>query len=94
MMLARKLPYFNTKTLTLNLANLQLGEGFIDFPFILFQSSFYFILFFDFMTCNDGKQKHAVEGVNKNMVDERERDANGGEGQKIKYEITTYLFFW
>jgi hypothetical protein len=26
-MLARKLPYFNTKTLTLNLANLELGEG-------------------------------------------------------------------
>jgi hypothetical protein len=62
MMLARKLPYFNTKTLTLNLANLELGEGFRDFPFILFQSSFYFIfLIFHFMTCNDGKQKHYVE---------------------------------
>jgi hypothetical protein len=36
LMLARKLSYFNTKTLTLNLANLKLGEGFIDFPFILF----------------------------------------------------------
>jgi hypothetical protein len=53
MMLARKLPYFNTKTLTLNLANMELGEGFRDFPLIIFQSSFYFI--FDFMTCNDGK---------------------------------------
>jgi hypothetical protein len=62
MMLARKLPYFNTKILTLNLANLELGEGFRDFPFILFQSSFYlFIFIFDFMICNDGKQKHAVE---------------------------------
>jgi hypothetical protein len=65
MLLARKLSYFNTKTLTLNLANLKLGEGFRDFPFILFQSSFYlyiyFFEFFDFMTCNDGKQKHDVE---------------------------------
>jgi hypothetical protein len=59
-MLARKLPYVNTKTLTLNLANLELEEGFRDFPFILFQSSFYFFIF-DFMTCNGGKQKHAVE---------------------------------
>jgi hypothetical protein len=33
MMLARKLPYFNTKTLTLNLANLELGEGFRDFSY-------------------------------------------------------------
>jgi hypothetical protein len=48
MMLARKLPYFNTKTLTLNLANMKLGEGFRDFPFILFQSSFYlYFLFYD-----------------------------------------------
>jgi hypothetical protein len=65
MMLARKLPYFNTKTLTLNLANLELGEGFRDFPFILFQNSFYFYIyffnFFDFVTCNDGKQKYAME---------------------------------
>jgi hypothetical protein len=36
MMLARKIPYFNTKTLTLNLANLELREGFRDFPLILF----------------------------------------------------------
>jgi hypothetical protein len=29
------------------------------------------------MTCNGGKQKHFVEkGVNKNMVDKRERDKN------------------
>jgi hypothetical protein len=29
------------------------------------------------MTCNDGKQKHVAEkGVNKNMVDERERNKN------------------
>jgi hypothetical protein len=56
MMLARKLPYFNTKALTLNLANLELGEGFRYFSFILFQSSFFY-----FMICNDGKQKHAVE---------------------------------
>jgi hypothetical protein len=57
MMLVRKLPYFNTKTPTLNLANLELGEGFRDFPFILFQSSFYLFIYFifDFMTCNDGK---------------------------------------
>jgi hypothetical protein len=41
MMQARKLAYFKTKTLTLNLANLELGEGFGDFPFILFQSSIY-----------------------------------------------------
>jgi hypothetical protein len=62
MILARKLPYFNTKTLTLNLPNLELGEALIDFSFILFQSFFYFFLFiFDFMTCNDGKQKHAVK---------------------------------
>jgi hypothetical protein len=47
-MLARKLPYFNTKTLTLNLANLELGEGFRDFPFILFQSSFY-LYFLNFL---------------------------------------------
>jgi hypothetical protein len=48
MMLARELPYFNTKILTLNLANLEFGGGFRDFPFILFQSSFYFffILFY------------------------------------------------
>jgi hypothetical protein len=63
MMLARKLPYFNNKTLTLNLANFELGEGFRDFPFILCQSSFYLYIFnfFHFMTCNDGKQKHVVE---------------------------------
>jgi hypothetical protein len=65
MMLAIKLPYFNTKTLTLNLANLELGEGFRDFPVILFQSSFYLYIYIfyilDFMTCNDGKQKHVVE---------------------------------
>jgi hypothetical protein len=63
MMLARKLSYFNTNTLTLNLANLELGEGFKDFPFILFQSSFYLFIFefFYFITCNDGKQKHDVE---------------------------------
>jgi hypothetical protein len=41
---ASKKTYFNTKTLTLNLANLKLGEGFRDFPFILFQSSLYFFL--------------------------------------------------
>jgi hypothetical protein len=61
MMLARKLPYFNTTTLTLNIANLELGEGFRDFPFILFQSSFYFLYLFYFMTSDDGKQKHVVE---------------------------------
>jgi hypothetical protein len=62
MMLTRELPYFNTKTLTLNLVNLELREGFRDFPFILFQSSFYlYFLFFYFLTCNDGKQKHAME---------------------------------
>jgi hypothetical protein len=63
MMLARKLPYLNTKTLTLNLANLELGEGFRDFPFILFQSSFYLFIIeiFDFVTCNDGRQKRAME---------------------------------
>jgi hypothetical protein len=64
MMLARKLPYFNTDTLTLTLANLELGEGFRDFPFILFQSSIYLFIYlfiFDFMICNDGKQKHVVE---------------------------------
>jgi hypothetical protein len=60
MMLARKLSYFNTKTLTLNLANLELGEEFRDFSFILFQSSLY-IYIFDFMTYNEGKQKHVVE---------------------------------
>jgi hypothetical protein len=32
------------------------------------------------------------QGVNKNMVNERRRDANGGKGWKIKYEITTSLF--
>jgi hypothetical protein len=62
MMLARKLSYFNTKTLTLNLANLELGEEFRDFPFILFKSSFYLFIFKnDFMICNDSKQKHVVE---------------------------------
>jgi hypothetical protein len=63
MMLARKLRYSNSKTLTLNLANLEHGEGFRDFPFILFQSSFYLyiFLFFYFITCNEGKQKHVVE---------------------------------
>jgi hypothetical protein len=45
MMLARKLPYFDTKTLTLNIANLEHSEGFRDFPFILFQSSFYSYIF-------------------------------------------------
>jgi hypothetical protein len=33
MMLVRKLPYFNTKTLTQNLANLELGEGFRDYSY-------------------------------------------------------------
>jgi hypothetical protein len=33
MMLARKLPYFNTKTLTLNLGNLELQEGFRDLSY-------------------------------------------------------------
>jgi hypothetical protein len=33
MMLAKKLPYFNTKTITLNLSNLELGEGFRDFSY-------------------------------------------------------------
>jgi hypothetical protein len=63
MMLARKLSYFNTKTITLNLGNLELGEGFRDFLFILFQSFFYLYFFeiFDFMTCNDGNQKHAMK---------------------------------
>jgi hypothetical protein len=44
-MLPRTLPYFNTKALILNLANLELGEGFRDFPFILCQSSFYLFIF-------------------------------------------------
>jgi hypothetical protein len=48
MMLARKLPYFNTKTLTLNLANMEHGEGFRDIPFILFQSCFYLFIYFYF----------------------------------------------
>jgi hypothetical protein len=54
-MLARKLPYFNTKTLTLNLANLELWRriqrlSFHSFPkFLLF-------LFFDFMICNGGRR--------------------------------------
>jgi hypothetical protein len=63
MMLVRKLAYFNTKTLTLNLANLEHGEGFRDFPFILFQNFFYLYIFlnFDFMICNDRKQKYVVE---------------------------------
>jgi hypothetical protein len=34
MMLARKLPYFNTKTLTLEIANLELEEGFRDFSYV------------------------------------------------------------
>jgi hypothetical protein len=38
------------------------------------------------------------KGVNKNLVDEKERDKKLNmqmveEGQKIKYEITTGLFF-
>jgi hypothetical protein len=33
MMPARKLPYFNNKTLALKIANLELGEGFIDFSY-------------------------------------------------------------
>jgi hypothetical protein len=33
MMLARKLPNLNTMTLTLNLANLELGEGFRYFSY-------------------------------------------------------------
>jgi hypothetical protein len=32
-MLARKLPYFNMKILTLSLANFELGEGFKDFSY-------------------------------------------------------------
>jgi hypothetical protein len=96
MMLARKLPYFNTKTLTLNLANLELVEGFRDFPFILFQCSFYLYIFFKniFFDMQRWETKtYCGKGVNKNMVDERERDTNGGRRQKIKYEITTNLFF-
>jgi hypothetical protein len=64
MMLARKLPYFNTKTLTLNLANLELEEGFRDFPFILFQSSFYLFIFFEIL--------YAMMG-NKNMLWKRSK---------------------
>jgi hypothetical protein len=45
MMLARKLSYFNTTTLTLNLANLELEEGFRNFSIIIFQSSFYLYFF-------------------------------------------------
>jgi hypothetical protein len=53
MMLARKLAYFNTKTLTLNLSNMELGDGSRHFPFILFQSSFYFFVeIFDAMMGN------------------------------------------
>jgi hypothetical protein len=63
-MLARKLPYFNTKTLTLNLANLELEEGFRDFPFILFQSSFYLFIFFEIF--------YAMMG-NKNMLWKRSK---------------------
>jgi hypothetical protein len=33
MMLAKILPYFNTKALTLDIANLELGEGFKDFSY-------------------------------------------------------------
>jgi hypothetical protein len=33
MMLARNFSYFNTKTLTLNLTNLELEEGFRDFTY-------------------------------------------------------------
>jgi hypothetical protein len=61
MMLARKLPYFNTKNLTPNLANLELGEGLRDFPFTLFQSSFYFYIYFKILILG-----HAMMG-NKNM---------------------------
>jgi hypothetical protein len=64
MMLARKLPYFNTKTLTLNLANLELEEGFGDFPFILFQSSFSLFIFFEIF--------YAMMG-NKNMLWKRSK---------------------
>jgi hypothetical protein len=64
MMLARKLPYFNTKTLTLNLANLELEEGFRDFPFILFHSSFYLFIFFE--------KFYAMMG-NKNMLWKRSK---------------------
>jgi hypothetical protein len=34
MMLARNLPYFNTKALTLNLVNFELGDGFTDFSYV------------------------------------------------------------
>jgi hypothetical protein len=68
MMLARKLPYFNTKTPTLNLANLELGEGFRDFPFILFQSSFYFFLKILVLE----NLEHAMMG-NKNMLWKRSK---------------------
>jgi hypothetical protein len=41
---------------------MELGEGFRDLPFILFQSSFYlFLKFLDYITCNDEINKHAVE---------------------------------
>jgi hypothetical protein len=37
----------------------------------------YLFLIFDFMACNDGKQITCCgKEVNKNMVDERERDKN------------------
>jgi hypothetical protein len=85
MMLARKLPYFNTKTLTLNLANLELGEGFRDFPFILFWSSFYLYINFWFYDMQWGEIKTCCEkGVNKNMLDERERAVNGGRRAENK----------
>jgi hypothetical protein len=55
MMLARKLPYFNTKTLTLNLANLELGEGFREFSFSFF-SKVSFIYFFEIFNTMMGNQ--------------------------------------
>jgi hypothetical protein len=46
LMLTRKLPYFNTKTLALNLASMELGEGFRDFPFNFSQVPFIYIFLF------------------------------------------------
>jgi hypothetical protein len=44
-MLARKLPYFNNNSLTLNIENLELEEGFRDFPIIFSKVPFIYLFY-------------------------------------------------
>jgi hypothetical protein len=61
-MLARKLPYFKTNSYC-KLSKLGTSRRIQRLSLHSFPKFLLFIFFeiFDFMTCNDGKEKHAIE---------------------------------